>query len=137
MYQKKYFTNEELKIKNASQQIINNMNLLVEKVLDPLRQKVGAIQVNSAYRTYEYNNLVGGAIGSQHCKGEAVDIVPIEKTIEEVFKILINEFKFDQLIFEKNDSGYKWLHVSYKKTGNRNQILLANKVNGNWIYTKY
>ena len=51
----KYFTEKELRIENAPQQVKENMKLLVEKVLDPLREKVGAIRINSGYRNPSYN----------------------------------------------------------------------------------
>lgn len=133
----KYFNNSELRLEGASEEIKKNMHLLVDNLLDPLRQKVGAIRIDSAYRSVEYNKKVGGAIRSQHCLGEAVDIVPLKTDIKLVFKTIIKEFDFDQLIFEKNDKGSVWIHVSYKAKGNRKEILIANKVNNKWIYTKY
>ena len=37
---------------------------------------------------------------------------------------IANNLKFDQLIWEYgNDKAPSWIHVSYKRTGNRNQIL--------------
>ena len=38
----KYFTEKELRIENANVIIKKNMITLVEKILDPLREKVGA-----------------------------------------------------------------------------------------------
>lgn len=133
----KYFNNSELRLEGASEEIKKNMHLLVDNLLDPLREKVGAIRIDSAYRSFEYNKKVNGAKNSQHCLGQAVDIVPQKIDIKLVFKTIIKEFDFDQLIFEKNDKGSEWIHVSYKAKGNRKEILLANKINGKWIYTKY
>lgn len=133
----KYFNNSELRLLGASEEIKKNMHLLVDNLLDPLREKVGFIYVSSAYRSVEYNKKVNGAKSSQHCLGQAVDIVPQKTDIKLVFKTIIKEFDFDQLIFEKNDKGSEWIHVSYKAKGNRKEILVANKINGKWIYTKY
>ena len=85
------------------------MNTLVEKILDPLREKVGAIKVTSGYRSPEYNKQIGGSPTSQHCKGEAVDMQPLNKSIQEVFEIIKKEFNFDQVILEKNNSGAEWI----------------------------
>lgn len=130
----KYFTEKELRIENANAIIKKNMNTLVEQILDPLREKVGAIRVTSGYRTPEYNKQIGGSPTSQHCKGEAVDIIPIEKDIDDVFTLIIREFKYDQVILEKNNAGGRWIHISYKKDGNKQQALTANVINGKAIY---
>ena len=50
-----YFTEKELRIENAPDGVKENMKLLVEKVLDPLREKVGKIKVSSGYRDPVYN----------------------------------------------------------------------------------
>ena len=130
----KFFTEKELGIEGANAIAKKNMNTLVNKVLDPLREKVGAIRVNSGYRTPAYNKQIGGATNSQHCKGEAVDIFPLEKDIEDVFAMIIREFKYDQVILEKNNAGSRWIHISYKAEGNRQRAMTAIVVNGKATY---
>ena len=130
----KYFTEKELRIENANAIIKKNMTTLVEKILDPLREKIGVIRVTSGYRTPEYNKQIGGSPTSQHCKGEAVDIQPLNKDIMYVFEIIKKEFDFDQVILEKNNSGAEWIHVSYKTIGNRKKAMKAMVVNGKAIY---
>ena len=101
-----------------------NLENLVEKVLDPLREMYGKpIRVNSGYRSMAVNLAVKGATTSQHLKGEAADITagsPAEN--RRLFEMLANGgYPFDQLIDEKQ---YTWIHVSLKRTGaNRRQIL--------------
>ena len=108
---------------NREQQ--QNLLLLVEKVLDPLREAYGKpIHVNSGFRCAKLNKLVGGAKNSDHMNGCAADIVGTPNNKEEnkrLFK-LVSELglSFDQLI---NESNYSWVHVSYKKEGNRHQRL--------------
>ena len=130
----RYFTEKELGITGASLEVKKSMNLLVEKVLDPLREKVGKIRVNSGYRTPEHNAKVGGSITSQHIKGEATDIYSLEKNIDDVFALIIREFKYDQVILEKNNAGARWIHISYKAEGNRQKAMTANVVNGKATY---
>ena len=130
----KYFTEQELRIENANAIIKKNMNTLVEKILDPLREKIGAIKITSGYRTPEYNKQIGGSPTSQHCKGEAVDMQPLNKSIQEVFEIIKKEFDFDQVILEKNNSGAEWIHVSYKIIGNRKKAMKATVINGKATY---
>ena len=110
------------------------MILLVGEILDPLRAKVGKIRINSGYRTPEHNAKVGGSPTSQHTKGEAVDIFPLEKDIDDVFALIIREFKYDQVILEKNNTGSRWIHVSYKAEGNRQKAMTAIVKNGKATY---
>ena len=130
----KYFTEKELGIEGANAIVKKNMNTLVNKLLDPLREKIGAIRINSGYRTPAHNKQIGGATNSQHCKGEAVDMFPLEKDIDDVFALIIREFKYDQVILEKNKSGSRWIHISYKIEGNRQKAMTANVVNGKATY---
>ena len=130
----KYFTEKELGIENANAIVKKNMNTLVNKVLDPLREKVGAIRVNSGYRTPAHNKQIGGATNSQHCKGEAADIFPLEKDIGDVFTMIIREFKYDQVILERKNS--RWIHISYSDGKNRQNAMTAivDKVTGKASY---
>lgn len=100
-----------------------NLRLLVVRVLDPLREVYGKpIHVNSGYRCERLNSLVGGVPTSDHVKGRAADITVYSKEGNKKLFNLIQSLglPFDQLIDEKN---YTWLHISYRETGNRKQIL--------------
>jgi hypothetical protein len=129
----KYFTLEELvesdtaivkQINNTpSPEVVARLKLLVEKVLDPVRGLFGRqIHVNSGYRSGELNKAVKGAANSQHLKGEAADISAGSKSDNKALFELIagSGVEFDQLIDEYD---YRWVHVSYKKEGNRKQVL--------------
>jgi len=100
-----------------------NLRLLVVRVLDPLREVYGKpIYVNSGYRCERLNALVGGVPTSDHVKGRAADItVHSREGNMKIFNLIQSlGLPFDQLIDEKD---YTWLHVSYRETGNRKQIL--------------
>lgn len=128
----KYFTVEELSRSSVAQtkRIDNKPNAeqqsalvdLIENVLDPLREKFGKpIIVSSGFRSKDLNRAVGGAASSQHMKGEAADIYTGTKEgNKELFDIIRKELPFDQVIDEKD---FSWVHVSYKKSGNRKQTL--------------
>lgn len=98
------------------------LTALVDNVLDPLRERFGRpIIVNSGFRCPELNKAVKGAATSQHVKGEAADLdTGTKEGNKKLFDIIRKELPFDQLIDEK---GFSWVHVSYKKAGNRKQIL--------------
>ena len=109
---------------NPSEDVKKNIELLVEKILDPLRESFGKpIIVTSGYRCKELNKAVGGAAKSQHMSGEAADIRTVEDSKsanKELFKLIIElGLPFDQLI---NEHDYDWVHVSYGKR-NRRMIL--------------
>ena len=54
---------------------LQNMELIAEKVFEPLRKHVnGPIKINSFYRSEELNKAIGGSSKSQHCQGRAMDL---------------------------------------------------------------
>lgn len=103
-----------------------NIEALVETVLDPARERLGkAIRVNSGYRCAKHNLKVSDAVGSQHMKGEAADVVPgdsgqvIGDSLERLVRIIKEQGVFDQMIVYPT-----FVHVSYKRIGiNRHQVL--------------
>ena len=106
-------------------EIERNLTILIEHCLDPIREKFGKpITVTSGYRCEKLNELVGGKSNSQHLRGEAADLVGNTNVeTKEIFDIAKQLGNYDQLLFETNGKGSKWVHISYKKTGNRKQCI--------------
>ena len=110
-----------------------NMKTLCEKVLQPLRDKLGKpITINSCYRSPAVNAAVGGVKTSQHCNGQAADIEILGMSNYDLACYIRDNFEFDQLILEytdniKNDINAGWVHVSYNPLNNRHQCLTINK----------
>jgi len=79
-------------------------------LLEPARQAVGPIIINSGFRCEAVNQLVGGVRNSQHLVGQAADIRPKDP---QQFQRLVDFLKdcehTDQLL-----TGNGWLHVSWK-----------------------
>ena len=132
----KHFTLEELcasstakrlKINNLpTNEEIANMRHLALTILEPLRlfmQK--PVYINSGFRSQKLNKAVGGVANSQHTRGEAVDIRVV--TIAEgkaMFDYIRRNTPFDQLIWERNARGSRWIHVSVRRDGkNRHQVI--------------
>ena len=128
----KYFTIKELcKSSTATQrgidstpnsEIVSNLEQLVDKILDPLREEYGKpIRVNSGYRCEKLNKAVRGSNTSQHRYGLAADITAGSKHENKNLFMLAQQLNlpFDQLIDEKN---YSWIHISFSKKP-RKQIL--------------
>lgn len=126
----------------ATREIEDNIIALVGAVLDPLREKYGKpVHVTSGYRCLTVNKAIGGAVTSQHTKGEAADIVGCDGSTEETFKLgrmIVASGNFDQIIFEdveRDRLNPKWIHVSWKRTGdNRGEIL--KKLRGSQSYIR-
>lgn len=128
----KYFTLNELtrsdtasrmKIDNTpTAEAVKNLTALVDKVLDPLREKIGEpIIVTSGYRCPRLNKAVGGVSNSQHITGQAADISFKDKSRNKILfdTIIKMNLPFDQLI---DEYGLKWIHCSYSPR-NRRQII--------------
>jgi len=102
---------------------IANLAALVQNVLQPLRDAVGfPINITSGYRSPMLNQAIGGATNSQHTKGQAADLVSQDNA--KLFNTIMTTLPFDQLIWEAgNDSQPEWVHVSFKPSFNRKQVL--------------
>jgi len=124
-----------------TQEHIENMQLLAEKVFQPIREHFAVpIHISSGYRSKELNKAVGGSQTSQHSKGQAMDIDMDGTSITnaEVFHWIKNNLEFDQLIWEFGKTANPdWVHVSFSKSGNRKQILIARKIAGKTTYLNF
>lgn len=125
----KYFTLRELcfsetasrlGIKNEpSPAAMRNLHLLVDYLLDPIREKWGEpIIVTSGYRCVELNNCVRGVSKSQHLTGCAADLQSLGNNRQKNMKLyeLIKQsgLFYDQLIAENSKhGGCDWVHVSF------------------------
>jgi hypothetical protein len=112
---------------------LHRMRLLAENVFEPLRKYFNVpVYISSFFRSAEINKKIKGAKSSQHILGEAIDLdadIFGGVTNREIFNYIKDNLEFDQLIDELiDDNGTGgWVHVSYKKDGNRKEILKAYK----------
>ena len=119
---------------------LQNMELIAEKVFEPLRKAVaGPIKINSFFRSEKLNKAIGGSSRSQHCQGRAIDLDDNYGYMSnnDMYNYIKNNLDFDQLIFEfpDNKGNASWIHVSYVDgDSNRKRCLKAIKENGK---TKY
>lgn len=112
-----------------SKAALKALEALCQNVLEPLREHFGPIVVSSGYRSEEVNLLVGGVPCSQHCKGEAADIVVNnEKRGKALFNYIRRNLDFDQLIWEPiGASSPRWLHVSYTTRRRNRKAVIGGK----------
>ena len=113
-------------------EVVDNLNELVEKLLQPLRAAVGKpIEVSSGYRCARLNQLVGGSSTSAHLYGYAADTTCPYMTFSRYRDFVIEwakrtGAKFDQIIVEhERATGKEWVHIAIKngKGQQRGQIL--------------
>lgn len=98
----------------------NNLVLLVNNIVQPIRDEFGRIKVNSGYRCKAVNLAVGGVESSQHRVGQAIDIKPLDTSLWDVFNWVSVNCYYDQLILYPT-----FIHISYKsKKTNRNQKIV-------------
>ncbi len=129
----KHFTLKELTRSATAQKVgirnipnpeaVENLTALVDNVFDILRHAWGRpIIVTSGYRCAPLNAAVGGAPRSHHTRDEAADITAGSPSDNRLLFGLAQSLglPFDQLIDEAN---YKWLHISYSRSGGRRQVL--------------
>jgi zinc D-Ala-D-Ala carboxypeptidase len=120
---------------------IENMKAWAVNIFQPIRNHFGKpIFLSSGYRSKELNRAVGGSQTSQHSKGEAGDIDNDNTDIKnrDIFNFIKDNLEFDQLIWEfGTEENPAWVHVSFSRTHNRKQILIAKKIHGKTTYLNY
>ena len=124
-------TAKRLGIDNApNQEHLNNMQILIRDLIQPMRDDLGPIRISSGYRSPVLNRAIGGSTKSQHCKGQALDLQfwkEGEMCNKEIYDWVLKEgIEFDQMI---NEFDFAWIHISLKDKGNRKQVLEAYKDN--------
>lgn len=120
--------------------IVVSLTRLCQDILDKIREKLGVpVIVSSGYRSVELNKVLGGSPTSQHCSGEAADLIVRQCSKRDLFNTVVelirsNDITVGQLIWEYgDDDNPDWVHVSlpYKHV---NQILRAVKVGNKTNY---
>ena len=92
-----------------SLQHVANMTYGCLMLLEPAREAVGPIIINSGFRNPRVNALVGGVNGSQHLLGQAADIRPRDPAkFQPLVDFLRHHALTDQLL-----TGNGWLHISW------------------------
>ena len=118
---------------------IENLKILCEKILQPLRDYYGMpVSVSSGYRSVALCEAIGSSAKSQHTKGQAADFEIFGVANKELADFITQNLEYDQCILEfwnENEPNSGWVHCSFNSSGNRGQFLKAEKVNGKVIYS--
>lgn len=117
-------------------EVAQNLKVLAEKILQPVRDHFGMVTVSSGFRCKALNEKIGGAVASDHMTGHAADfeVMGVENRV--LAEWIKANLKFTQLILEfpgqnPNDG---WIHCSYNPANLKNQCLTAIKQNGKTVY---
>ncbi len=133
----KNFTLEELCVTDTGGANIPN-EMQKEKLLyvatfllQPIWEFFGPIKVRSGFRSEWVNEKIGGSKTSQHVKGEACDLIPLNADINNVFNWCRKALRFGQLI-DEHKNGAHWIHISLPRIGGINSQVMRFE---NGIYT--
>ena len=114
--------------------VIENLTVLANTILQPIRDALGAVVVKSGYRSPLVNQAVGGSSTSDHLYGLAADIEVPGISNYQLALWCKNNLQFKQLILEfytPGDTNSGWVHISF---GTKQQVLTAVKEDGKTIY---
>ena len=107
--------------------IIDRLTLLCTNILEPIRIHFNdPVRVLSGYRCPELNSILGGVDASQHMNGEAADICIDDVSNVIIYRYILNNLPFDQLIAErlkKDQPQAGWIHISYVPFGGRKNVI--------------
>ena len=127
---------------NPSEDHMDNLKKLCENVLQKVRDHYGkVVSVSSGYRSPELCEAIGSSKNSQHAKGQAADFEIFDVSNQELVIWIDKNLDYDQMILEfwkgPDEPNSGWVHCSYKKEGNRKQLLRAYKEDGRTKYEEY
>lgn len=115
------YRNAELNNNNTpNEQELTNMKYVAQNIYDKLVDKFGKsnINVNSFFRNEVLNKAVGGASGSWHRIGSAIDIGTLSTKVSnaDIYYYILRNLPFTELIWEYgSDSSPNWVHVALNK----------------------
>jgi hypothetical protein len=124
---------------SPTQDVISNLQALVVNILQPVRNSLGPITINSGYRSPAVNVAVGGSPTSDHCRGMAADIEIAGYDNKMLAKFIEQNFRFTQVILEFYEDGQPssgWVHVSFDPDNLKYECLRAVKQDGKTVYLK-
>lgn len=90
-----------------------NLELLAQRILQPVRDRFGRIRITSGFRTPELCIEIGSTARSTHTFGWAADFEPVDVKIRlfDMLDWIYMNLEFDTLIAEYWPEG--WIHATF------------------------
>lgn len=107
-----------------------NLEYLARNLLQPLREALGPVRINSGYRSPEVNAKVGGSPTSYHCLGCAADIELMSVSLLTGLEYVYKNLPFSEMIAEYWKSG--WVHVALMRGRENERALKLKDKNHNY-----
>lgn len=104
-----------------------NIEKLAVNILQPIRNKFGRIRITSGFRSVKLCLAIGSSKRSNHAKGEAADVEPVNVNVKllDIIEYIVNNLEFRTVIAEYFPGG--WCHIVYRKGGNVKRLKLKDK----------
>ena len=83
--------------------------------LQVIRNEVGTIHINSAYRSPEHNAAIKGVFNSQHILGKAADITSRNHTPKELYNIIESLIKSGKVDIKGMGLYKSFVHVDIRE----------------------
>ena len=100
---------------------------LAVNILQPVRNEFGRIRITSGFRSVELCEAVGSNKNSNHARGQAADIEPIDPKTKliDVVEFICSGLEYRAVIAEYFPDG--WIHVAYREGGNIKKLKLKDE----------
>lgn len=117
---------------------IENIRVLCENILQPVRDRFGPVHVSSGYRHPLVNAKTGGSTKSHHCRGMAADFEVPGMANYDLAAWVAEHLEFTQCILEFYTPGIPdsgWVHVAYDPADLKKETLTATRKGGRVVYS--
>ena len=105
-------------------EVINNLQTICQQILEPAWNALGSIKILSGYYSLELNHAIGINREKDFSRGNAVEIMALAVSNQQLSNWLQKESDFDQIILTQNPNGeIASIYVSYSPTIGRKLVL--------------
>lgn len=124
-------------VNRPTEALWRSLELVTVQCLDKIRNKFGPIYISNGYRNQTVNSLVGGSPDSNHTRGIAIDLEPMDNKIHNVDVLIwcYENIKYWELIAEKFGPNPRdgWIHIAYNGTYRKDKLKLLRNARGSRV----